>query len=318
MASMVSGSLGCRSVGDGTRRARRIARVLAAIALFAALGPAAIVESPPVAIAQPKKPGAKDPKLAEAKKWFDVGAEAYGKGRHEEAIAAWEKSYELSGKPLIFESIANAYERLGQPKKAREYLSRWREAAPESEHALLDERIANLDERIAREEAQANARQKDEEKKKREEEEAKKRGSEARAAADNARERRMWIGLGAGGLGVLAIGTGVVLGVVSVGSRPDPSTTCDVMGDKPLCLSSARPGIEQSQTLALAGDITWIAGSVLAATGAVLVITSRLSDAPKPSPQEPSSAPPPAGWLRFGPVQGGMGPSVGVSAQAVF
>src|SRR4051794_299028 len=85
---------------------------------------AGLAGAPESALAQPgkKAPPAKDPKLAEAKKLFDEGSEAYGNGRYEDAVKAWEKSYELSGKPLIFESIASAYERLGNKKKAREYL----------------------------------------------------------------------------------------------------------------------------------------------------------------------------------------------------
>src|SRR5262245_16617948 len=60
-----------------------------------------------------KPPAAKDPKLAEAKKLFDQGSEAYADGKYEDAVNLWLKSYDLSGKPLIFESIGNAYERMG-------------------------------------------------------------------------------------------------------------------------------------------------------------------------------------------------------------
>ena len=66
-----------------------------------------------------KKPGGKsDPKLEEAKRLFDEGAKHYGEGNYEKAIEAWEMSLDLSKKELINESISNAYERLGQPKKA--------------------------------------------------------------------------------------------------------------------------------------------------------------------------------------------------------
>ncbi len=92
---------------------------------------AAALVAAPVALAQPKKPPSKvDPRLAEAKRLFEEGAAAYATGSYDQAIKSWEKSYEISQKPLIFESIANAWERLGDARKARENLARWRDSAP--------------------------------------------------------------------------------------------------------------------------------------------------------------------------------------------
>src|SRR5690349_7581471 len=112
-----------------------------------------VMFTPAIAAAQPHKTAAPktDPKLAEAKRLCDEGADVYSKGDYEQAIDAWQKSYDLFKGPLIFESIANGYERLGDPRKAREYLKKWREVAPKEEWELLDERIKNLDARIQRE-----------------------------------------------------------------------------------------------------------------------------------------------------------------------
>src|SRR6478672_10379905 len=123
--------------------------------LVSSLAALALVVAPAApASAQPKKAptGKPDGKNNEAKKLFDDGAAAYTQGNYEAAIDAWTKAYDISKKPLIFESIANAYERLGEAKKAREYLSKWRDVAPKDEQDLLDARIKNLDARVARDE----------------------------------------------------------------------------------------------------------------------------------------------------------------------
>lgn len=113
----------------------------------------------------PGDEGPSDDTRAQAKKHFDEGAALYTQGSYKEAIKAWEKAYELSEEPLIFENMANAYERLGELKKAREHLALWREAAPAAEHPLLDKRLANLDDRIAKQ-ARADVKQPGDDKKK--------------------------------------------------------------------------------------------------------------------------------------------------------
>jgi len=228
------------------------------------------------ASAQPQKkpPGKLDPKMAEAKRLFDDGADLYMRGNYEEAIDAWQKSYEISKKPLIFESIANAYERLGQPRQARDYLGRWRAAAPPDEHELLDARLKKLDERIAREDAET-ARKADEEK-------AKEKLKPAEPvvhpepprppAADPGTDART-IGFVIAGGGIGAVVVGVTLDVVAAARRPDASASCKASGDRQVCTTASKDGIESSNTLALVGDIIWIAGGLAVAGGAVLVLT---------------------------------------------
>jgi tetratricopeptide (TPR) repeat protein len=241
------------------------------------------------AFAQPKKPPpptaakAPDPKLAEAKKFFDEGVAAYATGNYDEAIKAWQKAYEISQKPLIFESIANAYERLGDARGARDNLTKWRESAPGEEHELLDARIKNLDARVkAQEEA---ARKAAEEKARREEKER------AERAAAEASKSKAWlpgaIVLGVGGLAAIA---GGALDGVAASKRPD-ANACKPSGAQQICRASAKDAIEGSNRLALAGDITWIAGAAIAATGAVLIIVRR-----PPAPKK-DAAPPPTAYV---------------------
>lgn len=276
----------------------------------AALGPATLC--PAAAHAQARrKPAAKDPKLAEAKQLFDQATDAYAQGRYEDAIRDWEKSYELSGKPLIFESIANAYERLGDKAKAREYLAKWRAEAPEEEHEQLDARIAALDARIAAAEKAEKARKEEEAKRKASSESAEKARREDRST-------RLTLAIAVGGAGVLAVGTGILLGAVGAGQRPDAGEACATSGDRTLCKASAKDAIEGSSTLAVAGDVTWITGAVLVAAGGALLFT--LPDAPAPGKEGEKKgsagarrdARSPRRWISVAPVVGATGGGVGV------
>jgi tetratricopeptide (TPR) repeat protein len=246
---------------------------------------AAALAVAPVATAQPKKPPGKlDAKTAEAKRLFDQGAAAYAQGSYEDAIKSWQAAYDLSQKPLIFESIANAYERLGDAKQARDYLVRWRDSAPPDEKDLLDARIKNLDARVVREDqaAQAAAAQVQ-------------AATAARADAD-ANKTRLWMpGVILGGVGVGAVIAGVVVDILAAKDRP-AAGSCKAEGSGPtLCLSSAS-SVATSNHLALGGDVTWITGAVLAATGATLAIVRRPKSA---------AAPPASGWVAPMVVGGG-------------
>lgn len=250
---------------------RPILVVLAAFALSLAPG------APALAQKKPDKPaGRTEPRLAEAKKLFEDGADAYAQGNYEAAIAAWEKSYEISKKPLIFESIANAYERLGEPKKAREYLARWREVAPPEEHDILDARLKNLDARAAREEQAEAARKAEEERKQRDQE---RQEQEARAK-QNALPLPGLILAGGGGAAVII---GVALDIAASTKRPDPKA-CGIANKEQICLDTARDQINTSNTLAIVGDVFWIAGLAAAAGGAALIFTQKSKPAEKAAP----------------------------------
>jgi hypothetical protein len=255
---------------------------------------AASIAGVPAAMAQPKKPPGKlDPKTAEAKRLFDQGAASYAQGAYEDAIKAWQQAYDLSQKPLIFESIANAYERLGDAKQARDYLARWRDSAPPEERDLLDARIKNLDARVAREAAAAQAAA----------DEQAKRDAAARAAASAGKSRFWTPGVILGGVGLGAVIAGVVVDIVAAKDRPAAGACKAQASGPPLCLSSASGAITTSNHLAVGGDATWITGAILAAAGVTLAIVRRPKD----------TAPPPSAWVApF--VTGGAGPGAPTGA----
>lgn len=227
--------------------------------------------------AKKKKPlNKKDPKYIEAKRLFEKGEELYSKGDYEAAIESWEMSYALSEADLILESIANAYERLGNVEKAREYLGKWRDAAPQEEHADLDARLKKLDERIAKDKADKAAK---EAKEKAEKEAAAKRQAEAK------KEPKLFIpGVVIAGVGAGAAITGGVLDILASSNRPDSNAVCATSVDgKLLCRASARDDIESTNTFATVGDILLAAGTVTAAVGVVLVVVKggKKQDEPK-------------------------------------
>jgi len=89
---------------------------------------------------------------AKARLLFDNGAMLFEEGRYEDAIAAWERAYALSPRPLLMFNIANAQERVGDLYEAHDALNRYRAFAPAEERTVLDRRIHNLEIRIAEEE----------------------------------------------------------------------------------------------------------------------------------------------------------------------
>ncbi len=256
--------------------------------LVGSLCAVALVVTPAApALAQPRRPPAAKPdaKTNEAKKLFDDGAAAYTQGNYEAAIEAWSKAYEISKKPLIFESIANAYERLGEAKKAREYLSKWRDVAPKDEQDLLDARIKNLDARVIRDEELETARKVEAEKSGRAEQERNRQRKPESSSGGTSAPGVVLLGVGGA-----AVAVGVTLDIIAGIRRPAADTACRTVSGAQICKASSRDAIASSNTLALAGDILWIVGAAAAVGGAALIITHK----PPPSRE---GTPPTATWI---------------------
>ena len=203
----------------------------------------------------------------EAKRLFDRGRIAFRAKRYEEAILRWQESYAISNEPLILWNIANAFEALEQPAEALAYLHEWAPHAKDDEKAELEERIARLEQDVeslppepAPDDVEPSTPDVDVP------EPEQDRGTPAMEIAG-------WTMVGIGGAAVV---TGVVLDLVAASARPDADALCrDLDGDL-LCEAEARDDITSSNTLAIAGDVTWIAGGVVAATGLALALVSRL------------------------------------------
>ncbi len=234
-----------------------------------------VVQVPRIALRITKK------QRREAKRLFNQAHLAYRRGDYEEAILKWEQSYELSKEPLIFESIANAFERLGDPERALENLSKWRKTAPRREHKSLDSRIENLESRIARLVQERQLKQAEEAERERVEAERLARERETQQQQDDEAERAAagpstmeilgWSLVGGGGAAVVA---GVVTDIVAATTRPSEDDACSAQGDLLLCRDAMRDDIESSNQLAIVGDILWIAGAAIATGGVVVLLTA--------------------------------------------
>jgi tetratricopeptide (TPR) repeat protein len=236
----------------------------------------------PVAARAQPPPSAGDPVARrEAKRLFDEGHVAYRRGNYEEAIQRWQASYGLSHEPLIFDSISSAYERLGDYARALEYLQKWRPHAPQGEQREIDARLASLEARLARareddaekREAAEAQRRLDEARRQEEEEKRQKASAVPAPSARPATPVYAIVGWSLVAFGGAAITAGVSMDVAAASMRPPEDEAClDHDGDL-LCRDSARADIENSNTLAIAGDVSWIAGAVIAAAGVVVVLT---------------------------------------------
>jgi tetratricopeptide (TPR) repeat protein len=235
---------------------------------------ACFVVPPRVALAQ--QPQITMKQRADAKRLFNQARLAYQNGDYEEAIIKWQQSYDLSKEALIFESIANAYERLGKMDKALENLKKWRQSAPWKEHKALDSRIQRLEERVKADEAERKKkdeldrqrRERDDAEAKRKREEDERKQQDARGPSGKAILSYSLMGVG----GALVI-AGVTLDVVAGLKRPNKATACAEANGQLLCKEADRAAIQQTNAMAIAGDVGWIVGGASVVTGLVLLFT---------------------------------------------
>jgi tetratricopeptide (TPR) repeat protein len=87
----------------------------------------------------------------EARQYFELGRLAFIDGRFEEALQAFERSYELSQRALLLFNIGSAHDRLRHEREALQAFERYLEAEPDAENrGEVEGRIAFLRRSIAR------------------------------------------------------------------------------------------------------------------------------------------------------------------------
>jgi tetratricopeptide (TPR) repeat protein len=198
----------------------------------------------------------------EARKLFFQGDRLYEEGKYEEAVAAFEKAYELSHRPELLFNLANAYERLGQYEEALRSLRDFEPSAPEADRAKIAERIKTLEARA-------------EEQRKRESERSGTAApTTAAATAPSApaepESKAPILAYTLMGGGVVALGVGTVFGVMALGTKSDAENQCARNG---VCPASAQKSIDDAKSQALIADIAFAVGAVAAGTGLVLYLT---------------------------------------------
>lgn len=246
----------------------------------------------PTASARPLAPVAAKKRLSfqqkiQAKKAFEAGAALYTEADYEKALEKFQEAYEISEKPLIWDSISKCHEKLGNFQDAYDALALWREDAPANEHALLDKRLEKLKERADAKRAEEEAKQRELEEAKREAEEAKRKAEEAKKAAagepapppeEDEGTDLLVPGVVVASVGGAALVTGVIVAAVGAGQRPDEAEACRDVGGRSLCRQASQDDIEGSATLTTVGDVLWIAGAVTAAVGTSLIVIDLLGE----------------------------------------
>jgi tetratricopeptide (TPR) repeat protein len=95
----------------------------------------------------------------EARALFKAGEAAFAEGRFEQAIDYFERSYELSHRPVLLLNIASAADRIRQDRVSLGALEQYLRELPEADNrAQIEKRIAVLKEQIARHEAEEQRR----------------------------------------------------------------------------------------------------------------------------------------------------------------
>lgn len=197
------------------------------------------------------------------------GDRLYSEGRYEEATAAFQESYELSGRPGLLFNIANAYERLGQLEEALQALQRFAPDAPEHQRATVNTRISSIEERL------------------REQDEARRAEAEVelrvappadvapepapRASSSSAAKP---VGIVFIALGTAAVGGGLAAALLARSSRENLDEAC--MGS--LCPASASDDFDAERRRALAADILLFGGGALVVGGIIALIASPSGD----------------------------------------
>ena len=87
-----------------------------------------------------------------AKIHFEAGEQHYLRGKYSEAVLELKEAYRLSRAPALLFNIAQAYEKGGDPRNARDYLQQYIDSGQTDAGELpqLQEQLKKLDEQIAK------------------------------------------------------------------------------------------------------------------------------------------------------------------------
>jgi tetratricopeptide (TPR) repeat protein len=231
-----------------------------------------------------------------ARQFFKAAERHYTAGRYEDAAIAFEEAYRLSNRPELLFNLGNTYERMGQYRKAADYLAeflkRGRDMLSPEDVIAVQGRVTRLRQTAEKEEAEAKAELERAAAKAREEveqrralEDARRQAEEARRAGERAALRQSagpqinwpaWVSAAAGAAGA---GTAIVFGVLSLSAKDRASTSCADSEGGVLCQTSGADAVSDGQSYAVVTDIALGVGAV----GAGLALYFFLTEEDKPT-----------------------------------
>ena len=95
---------------------------------------------------------AEETDLGEARIFNNNGKMLFEEKRYENAIVAWQRSWEISQKPILLYNIALAYEEMENYEEAINFIYKYRSFAEPDEHPFLKEKIVLLEEKLKQQE----------------------------------------------------------------------------------------------------------------------------------------------------------------------
>ncbi len=247
-----------------------------ALAALVALG---IAASTPSALAQNGPKPDRAASEQRAKDLFAKGDTAYAEGRYEEALAAFQEAYTLSGRPQLLFNVSNALERLGRYADAVDALEKYLASGKAKDRDVVQKRLANLKKRVEEQKKETDRLAKEEEERRaKADAERKKPDGDSTPQAppplppppDKPTPVAPIILLAAGGA---ALVTGGVFGVLTLAARSDVSKGCKDAPGGHLCGSDVGSAIDREKTFGLVTDITLASGIVLAGVGVFLLLS---------------------------------------------
>jgi tetratricopeptide (TPR) repeat protein len=244
---------------------------VALLCAFVGLGTSSVVEAQP-------RGGVQDANEAQAREAFQRGRIHYDNGEFDNAAAAFEEAYKLSGRDALLYNLYLAYRDANQQEKAAEalenYLARVRVV---ENRAQLEARLKALRDGIAaRKAAEAAAQQ---------QEQAQVAPVVAEPTQDAAPlesegPKRWWLvpTVVAGSGGVLMLGS-LATGLMASSKHKELQKKC--MDN--VCDSSLKGTANSGKTLALVTDVLLFGGGALAVTGVVLLLLKKPKASEAPS-----------------------------------
>lgn len=236
-----------------------------------------------------------------ARELFLKGDAAYAEGRYEEALAAFQEAYDLSGRPQLLFNISNSLERLGRYQEAVDALDKYLASGKAKDRDVVQKRLTNLKKRVEdQKKEQEKLAKEEEEKRQREEAERKKREEAAGGAAQGNGHGNNgggnvvvtpekpsgsivpWVLIGGGGA-VLA--TGAVFGILALGARSDAKSGCADAPSGHLCDADARSALDRETTFGLVADIGIVAGLALGGIGTYMLLTDEATGDKRAEPK---------------------------------
>ena len=245
-----------------------------------------------------------------AKELFQKGDAAYAEGRYEEALAAFQESYDISGRPQLLFNVSNALERLGRYAEAVDALEKYLASGKARDKDVVQKRLAAVKKRAEEQKREEEKKAKEEEDRKKAEAEERRKAEERAAASGQASPTKpdepkpkptpiLPIALTVGG-GVLVV-TGGVFAALTLSARGEAKDGCKDGPGGTRCSADASGALDREKTFGLVADIGILSGLIVGGIGIYLLVTHKPFE-PKASVGQPTP--------RFVPRPGGGGVEV--------